>query len=297
MADRLRAWKTLPWGRILKKLLYDILVPFLLLLLLTQPIRIAVRSSDAAVFWVLLAALGIVCLNWYLYAVLRRKRPPLPVFTYGTFLLLIVVVIEHLALPAENNLTTTLATVGGFLLMVFMLLLSFWFASLPYRPARIACLVLRALIGILLAFLVYQTFRDFESRTVTLDTWIYLGILALMLLGFNARKFSAAYRRSAFRRQAAGLTEGRIVQIVGITHLDREDDLITRQRARIHYAVNGVSYEIRAKITRYALYKFGRKAFVGQEVPVHYDPADPSHAYAEKIDRRFFDQTQEEQAP
>ena len=33
----------------------------------------------------------------------------------------------------------------------------------------------------------------------------------------------------------------------------------------------------------------GRDAFIGREIPVFYDPAEPEGAYAHRIDKHFFD--------
>ena len=79
------------------------------------------------------------------------------------------------------------------------------------------------------------------------------------------------------------------MQIVGETHLDRDDDLVTLHHARVQYTVDSVPYETRAGISLYAIRKFGRKRFIGRTVPVRYDPADPAHAYTDRIDRHFFD--------
>ena len=64
---------------------------------------------------------------------------------------------------------------------------------------------------------------------------------------------------------------------------------MTENHARIRYAVDGVQYETRAEISRYTTRKFGRKAFIGQEVTVRYLPENPGDAYADRIDRHFFD--------
>ena len=69
------------------------LAPLLLLGFLAGPVQDAVRASDAAAWWILLATLGAVGLNWYVYYLLHRKRPSLLVFAHGVLCLLIVSVI------------------------------------------------------------------------------------------------------------------------------------------------------------------------------------------------------------
>ena len=94
---------------------------------------------------------------------------------------------------------------------------------------------------------------------------------------------------SAALLRATGLAEGRILQLIGETHLDRDDDLVPLHHARVQYAVDGTPYEARAAISLYAVRRFGRKRFIGRTVPVYYDPSDPAHAYTDRIDRHFFD--------
>ena len=79
------------------------------------------------------------------------------------------------------------------------------------------------------------------------------------------------------------------MQVVGETSLDRDGDLVTLHHARVQYTVDDVPYETRAEVTPYAVRSFERKAFVGRTVLVHYDPADPASAFADRIDRHFFD--------
>ena len=93
--------------------------------------------------------------------------------------------------------------------------------------------------------------------------------------------------RAACGRTAQG--GGSITQVVGETFLDRDGDPFTHYAARILYTVDGVPYETDAEITGSALRKYGRKAFVGQEINVCYNPDDPADAFARRIDRKFFD--------
>ena len=77
---------------------------------------------------------------------------------------------------------------------------------------------------------------------------------------------------------------------MGETHLDMDDDPVTLCHALIEYAVDDKLYETRADISRYMIRRFGRDAFIGREVPVFYDPAEPEGAYANRIDKHFFDE-------
>ena len=272
-----------------KDLFLYVLVPAVLLYFLARPVGEAVRVSDAAVFLILLAALAAVLLNWLVYAVLRRKRPPLPVFACGVFYLLIVELIEHYALPASHPLASTLAVIGGCLTLVCLLLLSFWLASCPSRPAHVIAVGLRIIVGLTLFFMAYQVIRDFESRRVTRDTWITIGVMIATVLGRCSARILAAFRTRALHRRASGLAAGTIVQVVGETRLDRDDDLVTRYLVRIQYAVDGSLYEIRAGIRGFTMRRYGRDAFVGREVPVFYDPADPACAFTVRIDRSILE--------
>ena len=84
------------------------------------------------------------------------------------------------------------------------------------------------------------------------------------------------------------------MQIIGETSLDLDGDPVTRNHVRIQYTVEDRVYETRADISRFTTRRFGKEAFVGREVPVFYDPADPSDAFADRIDRHFFDQDRQE---
>ena len=279
---------------LLRNLFFYAVVPGLLLWLLAQPIGNAVRGSDTSAFLILLAALGAVALNWLIYKLIHQKRPSLLVYSWGTFCLLAVVFIEHDALPGYYALTSTLALIIGFLALMFLLLLSFWCAARNTRVSRVAAVGLRIITGVILFFMAYQIIRDIEIKNVTLGTWITLVILVIaVLVRFSPRIWSALCRKKSEHR-ATGLAEGRIVQIIGETHFDLDDDPVTQKHARVQYTVDGVPYETRAGITRYAIWKFGRAAFIGRKIPVSYDPADPASAVVSRIDRHFFDNNPEQ---
>ncbi len=265
------------------------LFPVLFLCLFAKPVGNAVRGSDAAAFLILLAALACVGLNWLVYAALRRKRPSLLVFAYGTFCLLLIVIVEYEALPASAPVASTLALIGGCLALAGLFLLSYWFAARRSRPAHVIAVGLWIIIGIVAFFMAYQVIRDFETRNVTRDTWITVVILLALVPAAFIHRILSARRGTAFRRRATGLAEGRILQLIGETRLDRDEDLVTDYHARIEYTVNDVPYEIRADIAKITMRRFGKKAFVGQKIPVHYDPDNPGSAFTDRIDRHFFD--------
>ena len=279
---------------VLKFILLYALAPALLLCILARPIGSAACGSDAAAFLILLAALGSVALNWLVYLLIRRKRPSLLVYAFGLFCLLAVVFIEHDALPGYASLASTLALIAGFLVLMCLLLPSFWLAAHNTRLTRVIAVGLRIAAGVILFFMAYQIIRDIEIENITRDTWITLAILIVtVLVRFSPRIISAVRRKEAENR-ATGQAEGRIVQIIGETHLDRDDDPVTLQQVRVQYTVDDVPYETKGEITHYAIWKFGKAALVGRTVPVSYDPAHPADAHVNRIDRHFFDQEKQE---
>ena len=288
--DVIKTLKSLFRTVVLKGLLLYVLFPLLCLWLLAGPIGSAVRGSDAAAFLILLAALVCVGLNWLVYSLVRRTRPSLLVFSYGVFCLLAVLLVEYDALPASSPVASTLAVIGGCLALTGLFLLSYWFAARRSKPAHVFAVGLWIIIGIIAVFMGYQVIRDFESRYVTRDTWITLVILLALLPAAFIHRILSIRRAKVVRQRAAGLAEGRILQLIGETRLDQDDDLVTNYHARIEYEVNGAVYETRADIAKITMRRFGKKAFVGQKIPVHYDPANPANAYADRIDRHFFDQ-------
>ena len=288
--DAIKSLKTLFRTVILKGFLLYALFPFLSLLLLARPIGNAVRGADSAAFLILLASLVGVGLNWFVYSLVRRKRPSLLVFGFGAFCLLAVTIVEYNALPASAPVASTLAVIGGCLALAGLFLLSYWFAARRSRPAHVIAVGLWIIIGIVAFFMAYQVFRDFETRNVTRDTWITVVILLALIPAAFIRRILSVRRGTAFRRRATGLAEGRILQLVGETRLDRDEDLVTDYHARIEYTVNDVPYETRADIAKITMRRFGKKAFVGQKIPVHYDPDNPGSAFCDRIDRHFFDQ-------
>ena len=288
--DAVNSMKSLFRTVVLKGFLLYALFPFLCLLFLARPIGNAVRGADSAAFLILLASLVCVGLNWLVYYLIRRKRPSLLVFAFGDFCMLSVAVVEYDALPASAPLASTLAVIGGCLALAGLFLLSYWFAARRSRPAHVIAVGLWIVIGIVAFFMAYQILRDFETRNVTRDTWITVVILLALIPAAFIHRILSARRGTAFRRRATGLAEGRILQIVGETRLDRDEDLVTDYHARVEYTVNGVSYETRTDIAKITMRRFGKKAFVGQKIPVHYDPDSPASAYTDRIDRHFFDQ-------
>ena len=275
---------------ILKNFSLYVLAPFFFLWLLAQPVGNAVRQSAAASFWILLAFLVIVCLNWLVYTVIHHRRPSLLVFAHGVLCLLIVTAVEHESLPADDPLTSTLAVIGGHLLLAFLLLFSLWCASRRSKAAHSTAVVIWVLLGLIFCAMAYQVIRDFEARCVSRDTWISIISMIILLLSCCLPKMLSSHRRAVSRRRKTGLAGGWIVQIVGITHLDRDDDLVTRNVARIQYMVDDILYEARAPISRFTTRRFGKAAFLGRTVPVYYDPENPADAYANRIDRHIFDE-------
>ena len=279
-------------GAVLKGILLYGLVPLLCLLLLAQPIQDAVRGQDAAAFLILLAAFAAVVFNWFVYFSVRRRLPSLLVFAHGTSCLLLVTLVEYFARPAWDALSSTLSVVAGCLLLAALFLLSYWLAARRSKAAHVFAVGIRIVIGVLAFLMAFQVFRDIETRNVTADTWITGLILLALIPAAFARKIRAEYRLAALHRRASGLAEGRIVQMVGETGLDLDEDYVTSYHARVAYDVGGVSYETRAPIRKLTLRRFGRKSFVGKKLPVHYNPEDPADAYADRIDRHFFNRLQ-----
>ena len=279
---------------VLKGLLLYGLVPVLLLVFLAKPVSGAVRRSGAAALLILLAGLGAVVLNWFVYRLVRRQRPTLLVFAHGVLCLLALTLVEQEALPAYDPLASSLALIAGSLALACLLLLSFWFAARRSRPAHAVAAGIRITLGIILFFMAWRVLRAIEIGSVTPDTWLTLGFMAALLLGWCSPRILAACRRKKARRRKTGLAAGTIVQIIGETSLDLDGDPVTRNHVRIQYTVEDRVYETRADISRFTTRRFGKEAFVGREVPVFYDPADPSDAFADRIDRHFFDQDRQE---
>jgi len=273
----------------LRGLFLYVLPPVLCLVLLARPIGNAVRASDAAVFLILLGALVCTGLNLAAYRAVRKKHPPLLVYAHGACCLLAMVAVEYESLLNTYGPTSTLAVIGGCLALAALLLYSFWFASRKGTAAHLTALVIWVIIGFVFVFMVYRVWRDIESKTAGIDTWIILAVLlALIPASFSPLIRSSSLRKKA-RLRAVGLTEGKIIQIVGETHLDRSDESVTENHARIRYTVGNTEYETKADISKITTRWFGRKAFVGQTVSVHYNPDDPKEAYVNRIDRHFFD--------
>ena len=287
--DMIASLKSLFRTVVLKGFLLYVFFPLLGLWFLARPIGSAVRGSGPAPFLILLTALAFVGLNWLVYFLVHRKRPSLLVFGFGAFCLLALVVVEYDALPASAPVASTLAVIGGCLALAGLFLFSYWFAAHRSRPAHVIAVGLWILIGIVAFFMAYQVIRDFETRNVTRDTWITVVILLALVPAAFIHRILSARRSTAVRRRATGLAEGRILQLVGETRLDRDEDLVTDYHARVEYEVNGIPYETRADISKITMRRFGRKAFLGQKIPVHYDPDRPADAFTDRIDRHFFD--------
>ena len=282
-SDLMRSLKSLLLVTIPKVLFLYALVPVLLLIFFAQPAGDAARGSGAAAWNILLASLGAVILNWIVYAAVHRKRPSLLVFAYGVFLLMITASVLYLALPGYNPLVSSLSIIGITLLQVVLILLSHWFVSLKTKPAYAAAVTVRVIVGIFLFIMAFEIIRQFENRLVNGYTWLTIGILAALLLGLFGSRILSSSRRARLRRRATGLTTGRIMKIVGETYLDPDDDQVTVFHAYIQYAVDGIPRKTHADITRFTLRRYGKESFIGREIPVRYDPSDPSRAYADRI--------------
>ncbi len=278
--------------RILKGLVFYALVPLLLLILLARPVGEAVRRDAGAACRIPLMALGAVGLNWLIYRILRRKGPPAPVIAHGVLCLLAVTLIQIAALPGTDPRITDLAYIAAGLTLTALILMSLWCAGRKSKAAHIAAVGFWIVLGVICLGMAYQVIRDVEGRCASRDTWITLGILAAVPLGLCVPRIRRLCRRAEARRRRTGLTAGLIVQIIGETALDRDDDPVTRDFVRVAYTVDGVPYETRTGITRFAMWKYGKVIFLGREIPVRYDPANPGDAAADKIDRRFFGRDQ-----
>lgn len=268
-----------------KTLFFYLAVPALVFALLAGPMGEAVRASDAAAWWILLAFLGAVVLNWQAYTLLRRRRPGILVIAYGILCLLAAVLIEIEALPGYQGLASSLALAAGALALAVLFLFGIWCASLHNRAGRISAAAVQIVLGLTLCLVAYQIIRDIEIKKVTRDTWI---TLAIFLLAVNASWILFAFRRARFRSRTREVAPGRIVQVIGETSLDRDDDAVTRHFARVRFEVNGAAYETRASVSRRTVRKLGREKLVGWVVPVYYNPGKPSEAFAKRIDAEVF---------
>lgn len=293
-SEKPKSKKILYRALILKGVFLYALFPVLCLICLARPIGNAVRDSDRAAFRILLITLGCVGLNWLVYTVLHRKHPSVPVFAWGIFCLLMITIIENEALPGYDPLTSTLTVIGGCLLLVLLFLLSFWLADRRSRPAHVFAVGLWITIAVIAFFMTVQVIRDIEIQQVRQDTWISIVILILLVPAAFIKKMISSCRNHQARRRASGLATGQIIQVVGETRLDRDDDLVTDYHVRVEYTVNGILYETKTDITKSAILRYGRDLFIGQEIPVHYDPENPEKTFTDRIDRHFFDQERTE---
>ena len=256
--------------RIIRLVFFYALVPILLLAFLAQPIGSAALASDTAAFLIQLAALAAVGLNWLVYTAVYRKRPSFVIFAYGLLCVLIVVCLQYGVLPGDHQLMPTLAVIIAALALGVLLLLERWCTAAKSKPAHAAAVVIRVLLGFIFAAMVFQVLVDIENGLVTRDTWI---------------RVSA--RRSAERRRESSVVSGKVVQIIGETHLDLDGDPVTEYLARVQYSIDDVPYETRADIALKTIRKYGKDAFVGRAVPVYYNPADPAEAFVNKLDKRM----------
>ena len=294
-SDLLQALKKFFLTVLPKFLLFYALAPALCVIFLRRPIGDAACHSGTVAFLVLLTTLAVVILNWLAYKTVQKKRPSLLVYSYGILCLLITAFIQHEALPTASALRTTLAMVCGSLALLFMLVLSHWFASFRSSKAALALAVgLRITFGVVLFFAVWQVLRDFEIRHATRDTWLTIGVLILMLLAAAAPRLRSAYRVHTLHRRATGLATGTLTRIIGETHLDLDDDPVTLFHCTIQYSVDGVPYETHADATRFTLRKYGKENFLGRKIPVCYDPSDPASSYVNRIDRHVLDYPKDE---
>lgn len=282
-----RSRKVLFWIRILKGLFFYAFVPLVLLLLLAGPVSRAVRNSEPAVWLILLTALGAVVVNWIIYSLIRRKRPSLLVFSHGIFCLLLVLIVEAEALLDNDAMSSVLTMAGGLLVLLLSILFYFWLASCHSKAAHMTAVIIRVMLDITLCIMAYRIWRDIETGISDADTWTTAGVILMILLGFQLPGIVRAVRRSASRRRATGMAEGRILQIVGETRLDRDGDSVTSNVAYIHYTVDGTDYETRADISRFTTRLHGKDTFVGHKIPVFYHPDNPSETYIRRISKRM----------
>ena len=273
--------------RIIRRIFFYALVPVLLLAFLAQPIGSAALASDAAAFLILLAALAAVGLNWLVCTAVYRKRPSFVIFAHGLLCVLVVACLQYGVLPGDHQLMPTLAVIIAALALGVLLLLERWCTAARSKPAHAAAVVIRVLLGFIFAAMVFQVLVDIENGLVTVDTWITIGIVIALLVAFYAHRIRVSARRSAERRRESSVVSGKVVQIIGETHLDLDGDPVTEYLARVQYSIDDVPYETRADIALKTIRKYGKDAFVGRAVPVYYNPADPAEAFVNKLDKRM----------
>ena len=271
----------------LKGLFLYMLAPVLCLICLWNPAGNAVRENNGAAYWILLAALGTVGINWLIYRTVHRRLPSLLVFAHGVFCLLLTVIMEAEALPGYNPMVSTLSVIGGCLALTMLFLLSFWFAPRKSRIDHIVAVGLRLIIGAVAFLMAAQAVRDIEIGRVTRDTWISIVILIALIPAACIRRITRSARKTAFRRKATSLASGKIVQLIGETRLDLDGDPVTEYIARIRYEAGEKEYETRSGINGITMRWFGKDSIVGLAIPVYYDPEKPEEAYANRIDRRM----------
>lgn len=222
-----------------------------------------------------------------------RKLFLLPAGGFAALCLTAAVIVWSEKLPMYDELKPVLASIGGFLLLIALLLFSFWFAARNTRATRVMAVGLRIIVGAVLFLMACRIWRDIEIRHVDADTWVTGAILILTILIRFSPRIIAAVRLKKSIRRATATTAGRIEQIIGETQLDRNEESATIYYVRVLYTVGGTEYELRADIAPQTFRKYGRDAFIGLEVPVWYDPANPAVSFTTRIDKQLLEVPQE----
>ena len=128
------------------------------------------------------------------------------------------------ALLDNDAMSSVLTMAGGLLVLLLSILFYFWLASCHSKAAHMTAVIIRVMLDITLCIMAYRIWRDIETGISDADTWTTAGVILMILLGFQLPGIVRAVRRSASRRRATGMAEGRILQIVGETRLDRDGD-------------------------------------------------------------------------
>ena len=269
----------------LKNILCYLLVPLALFWIVREPVSgIAGRSDpEPAVFWVLLAALGLVVLNWLVYALIHRGRPSPPVIAHGSLCVMAVALIEHAASENAPRAKETLFLIAFFLGLLVLILFVRWSEQSRWTAPKIAAMILRILIRAAFVVMGLLTLMGIfiggeDIRNILLSVF---ALTALALFWFMPAIL--------LRRRASEVTAGQIRKIVEEKSWDPEGGTAITHSAEVRYSVNGVRYNIRAKFSFFGSSFFGSvpyKAFVDKKIPVHYNPDNPAEAYTARISKR-----------
>ena len=268
------------WLRILLGLCIYFMIPGVILLLCVHSAELLTKYRGPTETWYYIAGAAALSLGLAVFFVLTRKKITwFSGLAYGFWAIGIgTVFVVILELKGAPQIIMACLMIAWLIAALAAFVLNF------KKLANWVVIAIPIVLSIAFAVLIRKALADVFYGNMTADTWIYISIIAVAIVGSIAFAISKDVKRKRIRAKMTAEAEGTVTYIYEEKYRDREGDERTRYKANIGYEAEGAAYETSCEIQLFGLKKYyGYRRVVGMPLKVIYEPGNPANAFAENI--------------